>query len=373
MELVIQKKEFVKGLNLTQSIVERKSIMEVLSNAYLEAGKDNLLTIIATDLEIGVKVDVQAEVKAEGKVLINAKKLNDIVKEVPAQEVKLKVLENNWVEIKSGSSKFKVYGSSTDEYPSLPDFDEKPEGEMDGGVLKEMLEKTIFSVSMDENRYNLGGIFMDLVEVKGKKRLMMVSTDGHRLSKVEREIDLKGGAMMGRSIILPRRGAEQILKMSGLEGEKIGFSFKENNGTVKSKNSVLMMRLVEGEFPDYNQVIPKESKKKVVIKREEFLSALKRSNVLLSNKYRGVKLSFDKGVMTMVTTNPDIGEHVEELAVEYKGDKIEILFDVKYLFDISGICRTDEIILSLNDSDSPGMLTEKGDPDYIHVIMPMLI
>ena len=373
MEIKIQKTGFLKGLGLCQSIVERKNIMPILSNAYFEAAKDKKLTIIATDLEVGVRIDVEAEVVKEGRITVNAKKLNDIIKEMSSEEIKIKVLENNWVEIKGGTSKFKIVGMSTDEYPNLPDFDAKVEGEIPASILMEMIEKTVFSVSTDEARYNLGGIFTELIDEKGKKKLSMVATDGHRLSKIEREITVKSGNPLEKPVIIPRRGAEQIMKIIALGDGNVGFTFKENNGTITGENVILMMRLVDGEFPDYTQVVPSEIKKKIHVKRSDFLGALKRSNVLLSNKYRGVKLHIEKGKMTMVTNNPDLGENIDEIEIDYKGDKIEILFDVKYLYEITSLYRTEELVIGLNDSDSPGMITEKGDGGYIHVIMPMLI
>lgn len=366
MEVKAKREKFLATLYWTQSIVERRNTMPILANVLVEANKGTL-RITATDLEVGVRGSLDAEVSQEGMVTLNAKKFYEIVREAPEETIQLRRLENEWVEIRSGRSVFKVVGLDAREFPQFPRFDGEKLSAAPAGVLKEMIEKTLFSASTDETRHNLNGVFVE--ELAGGK-VRMVATDGHRLALVERDL---GSLGLDKGVILPRKGLAELKKvLEGSDGGVASLGFKENMGLVVKEDVELFMRLIDGEFPDYNKVIPTDNPHMVKIEQEALHQALRRVSILSSERYKGVKMELTEGKVAISTSNPDLGEAVEEIEVEYQGKSLTVGFNARYLMDVLSVLGGgNDIDLALKDEVSPSLLRPAGDDGYLYVVMPM--
>jgi len=291
MELKIGAQELAKALGRSQGIVEKKSTMPVLSHVLLEAKKESQLVVSATDLDLAVSSEHACEeVTKEGALAVSARSLYDIVRALPeGSTVVLKRAANNYLELKSGPSEFRLVGLPAEDFPALPRFEKIPFVPVDPSALLEMIERTQFAVSTDETRYNLNGVFF---EPAGDK-LRMVATDGHRLSLCERAVPGEFG--LKRGVILPKKGLQELKKLlgeaveSGEEKPEGKLGFAENSAIFRRTGVVLSMRLIEGMFPDYRQVIPKPGDRSVKLGRDAFRDALRRISLLSSDKAHAVK------------------------------------------------------------------------------------
>ena len=286
MEIKAKRESLLATLYWTQSIVERRNTMPILANVLFEAVKGSI-RVTATDLEVGVRGEVEGDVSKEGTVTINAKKIYEIIREVPNEQVQLKRLENDWVEIRSGRSVFKIVGIDAKEFPQFPKFDGKALSSTPTSTLREMIERTLFSVSTDETRYSLNGVYAEQGE---GGNIRMVATDGHRLAFEEQAV---GSFGLTKGVILPRKGLAELKKLleSGADGT-VALGFKENLGLVIKDNIELFMRLIDGDFPDYTKVIPKGNPNIVKVEHNELLQALRRVSILSSERYKGVRMEF---------------------------------------------------------------------------------
>ena len=375
MEFKISQEEFVKGLSRTQSVVEKKGTMPILLNVLIEAQESSIF-ITATDLEIGIRGKYPAEILKSGKTTLSAKKIYEVIKELPENHVSLRVKENHWVEIKSGKSTFNIMGISADSFPSLPTYEEEGFMEVETEIFKEMVEKTIFAVSADESRYNLTGVFFIRKEKDSPKEFRMVATDGYRLSLIDRSLgeEMKG---LENGIILPKKGLvemNKILEEAGKEGvKKIGISLKGNNFILKKDPVILIMRLLDAEFPDYRQVIPSASKRQIKMKRNEIQDSLRRVSILSSEKTRGVKFQFNDDFLELSSYNPEFGEAKEELSVEYKGENLVVGFNSRFVMEVLNNLRSEEVVFEIEDNVSPAIIRPADDERHTCVIMPMRI
>jgi DNA polymerase-3 subunit beta len=366
MEIKAKRDDLLATLYWTQSIVERRNTMPILANVQLEAHK-NSIRVTATDLEVGVRGEVDGEVVKEGTVTVNAKKIYEIIREVPNEQVQLKRLENDWVELRSGKSVFKIVGMDAKEFPQFPKFDGKGMSTMPASTIHEMIERTIFSVSTDETRYSLNGVFIE--EGEGGK-VRMVATDGHRLAFEEKSV---GSLGLSKGVILPRKGLSELKKLleSGADGA-VSLGFKDNMGLVTKEKIELFMRLIDGDFPDYTKVIPKGNPNIARLEHDELLQALRRVSILSSERYKGIRMEFSDARVSISANNPDLGEAVEDIEAEYKGKPLSIGFNARYLLDVLGVLTGEgEISIELKDELSPSIIRKAGIDSYLYVLMPM--
>jgi len=335
----------------------------------LEAGKKKL-SITATDLEVGVNCSYPADVLTEGKVTVHAKSLYDIVKELPDDTVHFKMKSGNWVEIKCGKSNFRIVGLSPEEFPELPKRGAGETKRTDAAVVKEMIDKTAFAMSSDETRYNLNGVYTDLSGADDGKTVLMVATDGHRLSIVKREVGTKWNFPKGG--IIPRKGVMELRRLVENAGETAIDLWADNKHVIAyCENTTLVIRLIDGQFPPYEQVVPKKTKRTVAVNRDELIHALKRVSVMSTDRSRGVKFNISPGNLDISASNPDLGEAKEELSAEYKGESFEIGFNAKYFIDALSAIRDDQAVLQMGDETAPCVLSSEFDRNFTHVIMPM--
>lgn len=365
MEIKAKRGDLLATLYWTQSIVERRNTMPILANVLIESQRGEI-QMTATDLEVGVRGALEGEVLQEGNVTVNAKKLSEIVREVPDEQVRLRRLENEWVEIRSGRSVFKIVGMDAREFPQFPRIEGKSLSTTPGQAVREMIERTIFAVSTDETRYSLNGVFIE----EGEGKVRMVATDGHRLAYEERPM---GSLGLTKGVILPRKGLSELKRLleSGDDGV-VALGFRENMGLVIKDRVELFMRLIDGDFPDYTKVIPKGNPNIARVAHDELLQALRRVAILSSERYKGIKMEFENNKVSVSANNPDLGEAVEELEVEYSGKTITIGFNARYLIDALNVLGGEgDVHIELKDELSPSIIRKSGNEGYLYVLMPM--
>ncbi|MGE5809304.1 MAG: DNA polymerase III subunit beta [Nitrospirota bacterium] len=371
MKLTIKKEEFLKGLQRIQGVVEKKNTMPILSNMLLTAeGKS--LEIVATDLEIGLRGRYAAEVEKPGAVTVSAKKMYEIVRELPAEDVQIKVEEGSWVKIASGRSQFKLVGLPKDEYPALPDVAEEGMIVIDGTTLRDMIRKTLYSVGENDARYVLNGLYVHMSQARQGLTIRMVGTDGHRLSMIDRVVDAKH---RDESIIIPKKAMLELRRLLEEEAPQaeLRLGFSKNHALFKRDGLVMVSKLIDGNYPNYLQVLPTKNTKKVTVSKDSLAHAVKRVSILSKEKTNAVKLQLEKDRLMLSTNNPEVGEANEELGVEYGGEGITIGFNSRYLLDVLTAMDRASVALELSDALSPCLITEDGDEHYKCVVMPMRV
>jgi DNA polymerase-3 subunit beta len=372
MKLSIDKADLQRGLGRIQAIVEKRNSMPILANVLLtasgkaEAGR---LELAATDLEVGVRGSHAARVAKPGAVTVSARKLYDIVRELPDEPIQLDASAQSFVELRCGRSRFNLAGAAAEEYPTLPEFSPSQLVRLQAAVLSQMIERTMYAASLDETRYNLNGVYFEVIAADGKLR--MVATDGHRLALIDRQLGTQASALTS-GVIIPRKGLAELKRLVDEEdADEIELGFEGNNGLARKGDVTLVMRLIEGEFPNYKQVIPKASDRKLSIEAEPLVRALRRVALLSAERSRAVKLEIGEGRLVISSSNPDLGDAQEELDVDYAGPATSIGFNAKYLLDCLGALATKEIQLAFRDGDKPVEIRPSDDPDTLAVVMPM--
>ena len=368
MKFSVHRNPLLEALNKIQSVVEKKNTVPILSNILFSV-EGQELSIAATDLEVGMKIKISVNGQADGKITLSAKAFLDIVKELPQSELELTRKENDWVEIVSGKSRFKVVSLAATEYPNLPSFEDKRYLDARTDALKEMIERVSFAVSTDATRYLMNGVYLENLE---KNVMRMTATDGHRLAFMESEL-FQEAPEMKRGLIIPKKGLNELNKLLAESNQSVGVAFERGYIFAHTNETYLFIRLIEGEYPDYRQVIPRATDKVLKIEREAFLSALKRVSLLAHEKSKGVKFSIQDKLLTIYSSNPDLGEAKEELDIDYSGEALSIGFNAKYLLEALAVTPTDNLELHLKDHLSPGILRGEGQPNHTYVIMPMRI
>jgi DNA polymerase-3 subunit beta len=370
MHFSIEKEVFLKGIARVQGIVEKKNTIPILSNVLIEA-VDNQIHITATDLEVGMKATYPAKVTSSGKITVSAKKLFEIIRELPEKEIDFNAKENCWIEIRCGKTFFNIVGLSAEEFPFFPSFQKEQFFSIDGKQLKEMIDKTVFSISTDESKYNLNGIYFRSLQVGEKQLLRMVATDGHRLAMIQKEIGASNIEQLAKGVIFPRKGILELRKMAEDNDGNLQLGFLDNNAVIQKDKTVVVMRLVDGEFPDYDRVIPKDNERVAEIPCDAFLHALRRMSILSSEKSKGVKIVLRENLLELSSSNPEVGDAREDFDIDFHGEEIAVGFNARYLIDILNAQTGEKVRMALRDKLSPGLLTPCETDDYLTVIMPM--
>jgi DNA polymerase III subunit beta len=366
MNLTISKEQIINGLQSVQNVVSTRTTLPILSNVLLRAEGDRL-EFTATDLDVTVACSVEAKVTKPGASTVPVKKLFGIVRELSSLEVDLEVDEKNMCIVRSGASFYKINGLSADEFPPMPKFKEDKKVVLPQETLKNMMKKTSFAISTDESRYVLNGIFMSLRDHK----MTMVATDGRRLALVDEELDVAEKSQ--GEFILPAKTVNELNRLLQDKGE-VEIRYAENQASFALKDEkgsavLIVTKLIEGNYPNYRQVIPSETKERVALAREEFLHALRRAEIMTSEKSNSVKLSFTKNKLEITANSPEVGEAKETLAINYKGAEMAIAFNPKYMIDPLNALTNDEVFVELIDELSPGVLKING--PFLYVVMPM--
>lgn len=366
MKLTISKEQIINGLQAVQNIVSSRTTLPILSNVLLRAD-GNRLELTATDLDVTISCSVEATVQKPGASTLPVKKFFGIVRELSNPEIELEVDEKNACSIRSGSSFYRLNGLSAEEFPPFPKFTEKKRVTVTQEKLKGMLRKTSFAISTDETRFVLNGIFFSLKEHK----MTMVATDGRRLALVDEEADLSAESQ--GEFIVPTKAINELNRLLAGKGD-VDVKFAENQVEFTLKNEtgsaiLIISKLVEGNYPNYRQVIPTETKERIPLNREELLQALRRAEIMTSEKSNSVKLSFTKNNLSITANTPEVGEARESIAINYKGKDMAIAFNPAYMMDPLKALDNDEVYLELIDELSPGVIKING--PFLYVLMPM--
>lgn len=361
MKCIINKDNLLSGLQVVQSIVSGRTTLPILNNALLKV-ENGKLTVSATDLDVGIRVTVEATVEKAGATTLPAKKLFTISRELPGQEISLEIDSKHNASIRAGSSFFKIVGLPEEDYPAFPKTEGAKVYKIAQNVLKDMLKRTAYAMSTDESRYVLNGILLSFQENK----LTMVATDGRRMALVEQEMEIPESQQI--DVILPTKAVNELQRV--LDGEEqVTMSLSDNHIVFDLGNIVLFSKLVDGKYPNYRQVIPAEAKERAVIERELLLSAVHRVSLLTNDKTTSIKLTFGKNTLDIVANTPDVGEAKETMTINYKGKEFTIAFNPYFLMDPLKNIDADEIYLDFIDELSPGVL--KYNKPFLYVIMPM--
>jgi DNA polymerase-3 subunit beta len=369
MEVTIQRDDLLRGLQKSQSVAEKRSSMPVLSNVLLEA-KDEHLHLTATNLEVSFTGSHEASVLKEGAVTIQARKFYEITKELPSSEVHITEKENHWVKIASGSTEYNLVGLPADEFPQVMKFDDVAWVEVDAVLLKEMIDKTIFAVSTEETRYNLSGIYFEKVEDQDPVSLKLVATDGHRLSLIEKPLPEVSKFGFEKGIIIPRKGMQELSRLLE-ENQQVEVGFQENTAVFKKGDSTLIMRLIDGDFPDYNTVIPKECNRVLEVDRSKFTDMLRRMSIISTDRYRGIRCKIHPDHMEIISNNPEIGDAREEIPINYQGEEMTIAFNPRYFMEALAVMKSQVISAGMIDESSACIISGEEDEGFFTVVMPM--
>lgn len=366
MNLTISKEQIINGLQAVQNVVSTRTTLPILSNVLLRADNDRL-EFTATDLDVTIACAVEAKVKKAGASTVPVKRLFGIVRELSNSEMDIEVDEKHACTVRSGPSFYKINGLSADEFPPMPKFKEDKKVVLPQETVKGMMKKTSFAISTDESRYVLNGIFLSLKDHK----MTMVATDGRRLALVDEEVDISETSH--GEFIVPAKTVNELNRLLQDKGE-LELRYAENQASFtlkdeKGSSILIVTKLIEGNYPNYRQVIPAETKERVSLVREEFLHALRRAEIMTSEKSNSVKLSFGKNKLEITANSPEVGEAKESLAVNYKGAEMAIAFNPKYMIDPLNALPNDEVFLELIDELSPGVLKING--PFLYVVMPM--
>jgi DNA polymerase-3 subunit beta len=373
MEFTIKKGIILDALTKIQGITGKKTNILITSNVLLSA-KESMICIQATDLEIAFKALYEAEVLREGSTAVPSRKVYEIVRAFPSDMLAIKEIENKWIQIMDKKLEYNIVGMNPEDFPAFPDVTDVNFFEIDVNIFKNMINKTIYSVLGDEGRARLGGICFQTISTGDLNRIRMVSTDGHRLSKIDHVIENDKSALGGlrEAVILPKNGIMEVLRI--LEGgNSVQIGFKDNNFVVKKGEEVLIIRLIEGEFPDYEMVMPKELDNEMSVQKEDFLMMLRRMHILSSERYSGVRFKIEGEQLETTTTNPEIGEARETISVSYKGKPLEVAFNPRYFLDTLNSMDSKEVVVRFKDEANPCTIEGKGDEGFLGVIMPMRV
>ncbi|MGZ8393256.1 MAG: DNA polymerase III subunit beta [Nitrospira sp.] len=376
MKVRIGREELLTGLQRVQGVVEKRNTMPILSNILLEAKHDGA-EIVATDLEIGMRGLYKATVLEAGGVTISARKLYEIIKELPNGEIELTSGDNNWTTIQAGKSQFKVVGLPSGDYPALPSIEREGLTPLAGAGLLELIRKTLFAAGDNDARYILNGLLVSLTTTEKKTTLLrLVGTDGHRLAVAEREVGTAGAKQPAQDIkaIIPKKAAQEMRRLleEGGDAEPL-IGFTKNLMIFRKSGLLLTSRLMEGNYPNYQQVVPKESGRRIAVNRGLLESALRRVSVLSKDKANAVKVTFAPGVMTLFSSNPDFGEATEELAAQYEGESLNTGFNARYLLDALSVMDGESVSLQMDTALSPCLIQEAESPGFKCVVMPIKI
>lgn len=371
MKFKINRDHFANGLAQVLNVVGSKATMPILSNVLIEAEKDQI-SLTTTNLDLGIRCKIKAEVKEKGSVTLPVKRLATIVRELPNTDVTFDASPNHQVKLTSGGSNFRIMGIAKDEFPPLPEFGDEKAYTLEQGELTAMLKSVAYAQSSDETRYILNGVYFNFKDGK----LSLVATDGRRLALVSKEMDVP--AASAGAIILPAKTVSELTRLLD-KGEKLKINFNERRAafqiaTDKDTSGLidhvyLYSKVVEGSYPNYNQVIPKETHQRIKLERELFLQCVHRAALVCSEKSNSVKIKLSSNLLEITAQSPDFGEAHESMAIGYSGPDLQVAFNPVFVMDPLRALTKDEIFFELKDEVSPGVF--KTLDSFICVIMPV--
>jgi len=375
MQVKINRETLLKGVGRTLGVVDRRGTMPILAN-FLMQTEDNRVRIAATDLEVSFRGFYPAEILEPGAVTIQAHYFFNLIKELPGDTLDLSATDKGGMKILAGDSRYQLNGLPADQFPPVPEIAEQNLVEVESHMVKEMIEKTIFSVSLDDLQYHLSSIFWERLEVDNGFLLRLISTDGHRLTLIERPLPGSENLSIEKGILIPRKGMAEVIRFLA-EEEKVSLGLSTQSLALRADDHYLFIRLLtDKKFPEYRRIIPETFSYRFAINRREFAEAIKRISLLSSERFKGVILNLTSERVEVSFTNPEVGEGQETVPVfmeagDPAGLPLEVGFNARYFTEPLNAMESEMVILELNDKDRPCRLVDQGDPHYFSIIMPM--
>ena len=366
---------FLAALASLQNVTGKKGTIAILANILI-ASQDSGVLLTATDLEIGIRIVVPAEVLSAGAITLPARKLFEMVRESSAEQIHLEVKENNWARITAESTNYKLAGMPSDEYPAFPEYDEANLVQLASEEVRDLIDRTLFSVAQEgESQFNLTGLLVERDVVEGEGHfLRAVSSDGHRLTMMEKKVasDLSP-LKMDRTILIPKKGVQEIRKFCDNK-ESLAIGFEEKQAVVKTEGAILIIRLMNGDFPDYKNIIQVINKARhIAIPRQPLMNSLKRMNLFTEDRYNAVQFLIGKNRLILSSQNLDIGSAKDELEISYDDQEMQLGFNGKYFIEAIQVMGSEVVKAYINSEESPCLIQGDDDPGYMSVIMPMKI
>lgn len=375
LKMNVPKENFLSGLSFMQNVTGKKGTLAILANILIQTHDDSI-ELIGTDLEVGVKHLLPAEIIAPGAITLPSKIMYEIIRESGSDIISIEENENNWVRIEAGSSTYNLAGTAPEEYPDFPEYSDEDMVEISSDVFKELIDKTIFSVAQErESNFTLTGVLLEKEEKEDKKTyLRMISSDGHRLSIMEREVDKNvNNISFDKNVIIPKKGILEIKKIcETVDDILIGIDKKQI--VVKTDNKLLIVRLMNGDFPDYRSILNVINKDNFIeIERKTFLESLKRTNLFTEDTFNAVQLDIDKYNLILSSQNMDYGNATDKIKINYSGDPLNLGFNCKYFIDTLQVMNSESIKAFINYDQSPCLIEADNDQGFLSIIMPMKI
>jgi len=368
MEIKTPKEVLYQVLQTIHSVSEKRNTMPILSHVLLEA-KEQELRLAATDLELAMETKIEASVMNQGAAAVPCRKLFEIVREMPDCIVHLKLEPEFTLRISCNEVLIRLKGLDPVEFPVFKKLEDEGTRQAKARIVAEMIDRTIYAVATEEMQFNLSGIHVEKVAETGEIRF--VATDGNRLSLVDRPLDLF--IPEGLSVILPRKGVVELRKLLSAEQDSISWGILDGQMVVLTSNYSLYIRLIDGIFPSYQEVIPRFGPNRARVNREQFSMALKRASLLSDPRFLAVNLGFSRQGISIASNNPDLGDSAELIQVDYTGEPVSILLNPRYLIDIASCLESDTVLLELNDDTSAVIVKDPGDEKFLGVVMPMRV
>ena len=367
MQFSVGKNVLLRELNLLQGIVEKKSTIPILSNVLIETVNDSTISLVATDLDVSLQTECAAESSRPGSIVLQARKLFEIVRNLPDAEINFAKEDNDWVKVVCASSEFRIVGQAKEHFPSTPKAD-KAGVTIPAAVLHRLINRTVFAITQEESRYALNGALLSF----GEGRLQMVATDGHRLALAAVNLDSEtGGEAM--KVIVPKKALIELAKLTAGAEEDMDLSRDENHLYFEIQNRHLTSRMLAGQFPNYDLVLPKNNDKSISLNADRITQSIKRAALMADERSHGIKIDLSNGKLSITSQSADVGEAKEMIPLDYTGDSISIGFNAQYVLDFLGVVGTDEVSFEFKDEQSPALLrpSGEGESDYKYVVMPM--
>ena len=367
----IAQEDLLRAIGAQQNITSKKGTLAILSNVLLEVDNNNIV-FTGTDLEIGLKQTVPAEVFETGFLTLPAKKLFEVARESGSSILSFKEEDKNWVEITAGTSIYKLAGMVSEEFPQFPDYDEGKMVEIEAAVIADLIDKTVFSIAQDkETVFSLTAALLQKHEENGKTMLRMVSSDGHRLSIMSKETESAAQLQLNPVTLIPRRGVQEIRKFTE-ERDSFKLGIEKKKAVLKSDDSLLIIRIMEGEFPNFENLLNVISMDNVIkINRISFLESLKRINLFTEEMFHAIKFEINKNQLILTSQNADFGSAKDEMEVEYSGDSLSLGFNCRYFIEALQVMEAETIQAAISSDESPCLITSEDDEGFLSIIMPM--
>lgn len=369
MRITLEKTTLFDGVQRVQNVVDKKNTIPVLSNVLFETeAATNQLQLTATNLEVGISTKLPISEATEGSITIPAQKLFEILRELPEAVMSLTVDDTNWITLECANANFRLAGLPKTDFPELPVFSSQNVMIFQQPLIKDMIAKTSFAVSHDESRYALTGILFSV----NQELLSMVATDGHRLAVIQKPHNLEFGDTP-IEVIIPLKAITEVKKLCDTD-ESISINLSESQIAFRRNDTVLVSRLIDAQFPDYNQVLPSESRFRVVLDKEQLNRAIRRVSLLCGDS-RLIKFYVTAKELHLSSNDPNLGEAKESIPIEYEGEEITIGFNARYILDFLAVANGETVQLALNDPLSPGLFTSDAEEDsgFSCVVMPMRV